>query len=87
MALNASEKLEKLLQKEKGLKARIAATKRKVSEDVRKQDARRKILIGAMILELANSNDEYAEKVNRQLRNYLKTPRDRALFNLDRAEM
>lgn len=74
--------LEKLLEKEKQLKARIQAAKSKEREKERKLETRRKILIGAMVLEGMKNSDDYKEKIIQNLDKYLTKNKDRNLFGL-----
>jgi DNA repair exonuclease SbcCD ATPase subunit len=74
--------LEKLLEKEKQLKAKIQAAKSRESEKQRKLDTRRKILIGAMIIEGMKNSAEYETKIRQNLDKYLTKNKDRVLFGL-----
>lgn len=65
-------------------KQRIEAQQRaKLQGEERKKDTRRKILAGAMVLELMAQNDEAGRKVLARLDGFLKRSDDRALFGLD----
>jgi len=74
--------LEKLLEKEKQLKAKIQAAKSRESEKQRKLDTRRKILIGAMVLDGMKNSDDYKAKILQNLEKYLTKNKDRVLFGL-----
>ncbi len=74
--------LEKLLEKEKQLKAKIQAAKSREREKERKLDTRRKILIGAMVLEGMKNSEEYETKIRQNLDKYLTKNKDRVLFGL-----
>ena len=74
--------LDKLLAKEKLLKAKIQAAKSKEKVKERKLDTRRKILIGAMVLDGMKNNEEYKTKIIQNLDKYLTKNRDRVLFGL-----
>lgn len=74
--------LEKLLEKEKQLKAKIQAAKSRESEKQRKLETRRKILIGAMIIEGMKNSAEYEAKIKQNLDKYLTKNKDRILFGL-----
>ncbi|MGG6322010.1 hypothetical protein [Vibrio cholerae] len=74
--------LEKLLEKEKQLKAKIQAAKSRESEKQRKLDTRRKILIGAMVLDGMKNSEEYEAKIRQNLDKYLTKNKDRVLFGL-----
>ena len=74
--------LEKLLEKEKQIKAKIQAAKSKEREKERKIETRKKILVGAMVIEGMKNSDEYASKIQQNLDKYLTKNKDRVLFNL-----
>ncbi|MGL5394174.1 MAG: hypothetical protein ACRDBQ_02740 [Shewanella sp.] len=74
--------LEKLLEKEKQLKAKIQAAKSRESDKQRKLETRRKILIGAMVLDGMKNSDDYNSKIIQNLDKYLTKNKDRILFGL-----
>ncbi|MEG3696101.1 hypothetical protein V5098_23585 [Vibrio coralliirubri] len=74
--------LERLLEKEKQIKAKIQAAKSRESEKQRKLETRRKILIGAMVLEGMKNSEEYESKIRQNLDKYLTKNKDRVLFGL-----
>lgn len=74
--------LDKLLEKEKQLKAKIQAIKLKEKQKERKLDTRRKILIGAMVLEGMRNSESYENNIKSNLDKYLTKDKDRNLFNL-----
>lgn len=76
--------LDRLLEKEKQLKAKIQAAKSRESEKQRKLETRRKILIGSMVIEGMKNSEDYKEKIRQNLDKYLTKERDRALFDLDK---
>lgn len=78
--------LEKLLEKEKQLKAKIQAAKSREREKERKLETRRKILIGAMVLEGMKNSEEYETKIMQNLDKYLTKNKDREIFNLSAIE-
>lgn len=82
MAKTTKEKLAELIKKEAELKAQIQAIKARESEDERKRDTRRKILIGGIVLSKVKRGDWTQEKLQSLLNNELKTDRDRELFGL-----
>lgn len=88
-----SEKINKIderIQKQEDELKRLKALKRKAEsrkrsaerEQQRKDDTRKKILIGACMLKLAEENQEANERMLKQLDNFLTNDRDRDLFNL-----
>lgn len=76
--------LDKLLQKRSQLDARIEATRARLRQQRRKQDTRRKIIVGAIAMEHADQgNDrEFAATLFRLLNRYVTRPADRALLDL-----
>ena len=86
MSINAlNEKIEKQLEKLNQLKAQKQAIeareKKKISEQHRKEETRKKILIGSMMLK---KMEDEAEKIKilAELNKYLTEDRDRKLFNM-----
>lgn len=88
-----SEKINKIderIQKQEDELNRLKALKRKAEsrkraterEQLRKDDTRKKILIGACMLKLAEGNQEANERMLKQLDKFLTNDRDRILFNL-----
>ena len=80
------KKIEAQLEKLKQLKARKQAIeareKSKQKEQERKDDTRRKILLGSYLIKKMNDNEVNKEKILAELNEYLKENRDRALFEL-----
>ena len=80
------KKIEAQLEKLKQLKARKQAIeareKTKQKEQERKDDTRRKILLGSYLIKKMNDNEVNKEKILAELNEYLKENRDRALFEL-----
>ena len=80
------KKIEAQLEKLKQLKARkqaIEARERsKQKEQERKDDTRRKILLGSYLIKKMQSIEANKEKILAELNEYLKENRDRALFEL-----
>lgn len=82
MTKNTKNKLAELMKKEAELKAQIQAIKARESEEERKRDTRRKILIGGVILSKVKRGEWDQEKLQSLLNNELKADRDRELFGL-----
>ena len=84
-AENLEKKIEAQLEKLKQLKARKQAIeareKSKQKEQERKDDTRRKILLGSLALKKMQDDSEKA-KILADLNDYLTEDRDRKLFNL-----
>lgn len=57
--MTAAERIDALRQRRAQIEARIAAMEARATEDRRKADARRKIVIGAGVLALAARNPEF----------------------------
>ena len=73
------ERLKQLKAQKQAKDAREKA-KQKVQE--RKNDTRRKILLGSYLIKKMNDNEVNKEKILAELNEYLKENRDRALFEL-----
>jgi len=91
--INMSEKINKIderIQKQEEEIKRLKALKRKAEstmkakerERQRKDDTRRKILIGACMMKLAEENQEANDRMLKQLDKFLTNERDRSLFDL-----
>ena len=80
------KKIEAQLEKLKQLKARKQAIeareKSKQKEKERKDDTRRKILLGSYLIKKMQYNKANAKKILAELDDYLTEDRDRKLFNL-----
>ena len=83
---NIEKKIEAQLEKLKQLKAQkqaIEARERtKQKEQDRKDDTRRKILLGSYLIKKMNDNEANKEKILAELNEYLTENRDRQLFDL-----
>ena len=83
---NIEKKIEAQLEKLKQLKAQkqaIEARERtKKKEQERKDDTRRKILLGSYLIKKMQSSEANKEKILSDLDEYLTEDRDRNLFNL-----
>ena len=64
------------------LQLQIQKEQQKESAKKRKEETRRKILLGAMVLERMARESEYREQVINKLDSYLTKERDRELFEL-----
>lgn len=73
-------RLERLKQQQAKIAARIQAEEARDKQKKRKEDTRRKILIGSYYLEKAQNENTY-EQLKKELATYLKRDTDRALFN------
>lgn len=83
---NLDKKIEAQLERLKQLKAQkqaIEARERaKQKEQDRKDDTRRKILLGSYLIKKMESNEANKQKILADLNEYLTEDRDRKLFNL-----
>ncbi len=90
-AENKEKKIEAQLEKLKQLKAQkqaIEARERtKQKEQERKDDTRRKILLGSYLIKKMQSNEANKEKILTELNEYLTENRDRQLFDLPNIEI
>ena len=80
-----NEKIEKQLEKLNQLKAQKQAIeareKKKISEQKRKEETRKKILLGSYLLNKMK-NEEEEKQILAELNEYLTEDRDRKLFNM-----
>jgi hypothetical protein len=79
----AGDKLEKLIAQRKALEARIRQEQNRENDRKRKQDTRRKILAGAVVLDEAAGKPEYRAELYKLLGRFLSRAEDRALFGLE----
>ena len=80
-----SKKLEDLEKKIEQLKAQKAAEEARIRARVKKEDTRRKILVGAYFLEQADKDGTMPDLL-KKLDGFLTRKNDRALFNLDSSQ-
>lgn len=78
----STSKLEQLLKKQEQLKAQIQNEKNKERNRERKEDTRRKIIAGGVMLALANENQRIEQWLFDALNKKVKRQADRDLFNL-----
>ena len=74
--------IEKLLQQRAQIDARIQAAKARLSQAERKDDTRRKVLLGAFVLEALGGNVVALELNGRKLADFIRRDADRALLGL-----
>lgn len=78
------EALESRLQELKHRQQRVEARKRsQQGQRARREDTRRKILVGALVLTQIDRGDYPRERLRKALDAFLTRPIDRALFSLD----
>ena len=81
--MSSNARLETLKKKQQALQDQIRREKLKLAQKERKQDTRRKILVGATMLNEAERDQELAIRIQKLLNAQLTRSDDRALFNLD----
>jgi hypothetical protein len=82
MAEPLPDKLEKLLEKERQLKARIQKERARLNVTERKRDTRRKVLAGAAVLSRVEDGRWPRERFLQMMDEFLDRDHDRALFDL-----
>ncbi len=82
----SNKRLEHLLEKKKLLEARIQKLKAIESAKKRKEDTRKKILLGALVVHLIETGYFQKEEIYKQLDKFLDKEIDRKLFGLDISE-
>jgi large subunit ribosomal protein L7/L12 len=75
-------KLEKLNLKREQLNAQIQAIKSKEASQKRKDDTRRKVLIGGVVMKMLKTGEMPQERLTQILDKHLEKDADRALFEL-----
>ncbi|KAA0679169.1 mobilization protein C [Roseomonas genomospecies 6] len=80
MRIGADDQIEKLRQKKKDVEARIRRLQHQQTTAARKRDARRKILVGAVVLQAAMQDAAVKAWLGRLLDQSLSRERDRSLF-------
>jgi large subunit ribosomal protein L7/L12 len=75
-------KLEKLNLKREQLNAQIQAIKSKEASQKRKEDTRRKVLIGGVVMKMLKTGEMPQERLTQILDKHLSQDADRALFEL-----
>ena len=78
----ARKGLDDLLKKREEMNARIRQEMAKKRTQERKQDTRRKVLAGAVVLEHAEHDAAFKAELHQLLARFLVRPDDRALFEL-----
>lgn len=83
---NIDKKIDALIEKQKKLKAQKQAIqareKTKQINQHRKDETRKKILLGSYLIKKMNNNDASKERILAELNEYLTENRDRQLFDL-----
>ena len=77
-----SKKLDDLLKKREQLNAQIHQEKNKQSQQKRKEDTRRKILLGSLMMDMMKKGELDEKKIMKRLSGFLTKDIDRQLFDL-----
>ncbi len=77
-----SKKLEQLLKKRSQLNAQIQQLRTRDAAQKRKEDTRRKILLGALVMEMMSKGELDRDKLMKRLDGFLTREIDRKLFEL-----
>ena len=76
------KKLDELLKKREQLNAQIQKERNKQSQQKRKEDTRRKILLGSLMMDMMKKRELDENKIMKKLDGYLTKDIDRKLFDL-----
>ena len=77
-----SRRLEELLKKREQLNAQIQKARSRESAQKRKEDTRRKILLGALMMQMMEKGELERDKILKKLDGFLTRDIDRKLFDL-----
>ena len=78
----STNKLDALTKKRDEINAQIQAIKAREQAQHRKDDTRRKVLVGGVVLKMLKTGEMPQERLNQILDKYLEKDTDRALFDL-----
>jgi hypothetical protein len=84
--MNTNPKLKQLMQKKDQIEARIKNIEAREKTKAKKEDTRRKILIGAFYMEQMEKSEEARKKILARLDGFLVRENDRELFGLDASQ-
>lgn len=76
------ERIQRLEERKKTIDAQLREAKNRAKKKARAEDTRRKILLGALMLEEMDRDEAFAERVRAKLNRYLTREVDRELFGL-----
>lgn len=79
----AKDKLAALTEKRNQLNAQIQALKAKEQAQERKNETRKKIIIGGMVMKMVKDGDMPQERMQTLLDKYVESAKDRELFGLE----
>ena len=77
-----NDKLQKLIAQRDALNAKIQLEQNRAAKQKRKDDTRRKILAGAVVLDEASKHPKFRAEIYNLLGKFLTRDTDRALFEL-----
>jgi len=80
------DKLKQLLAQREAVNARIRRELNKKKDTDRRNDTRRKVLVGAAVLEWATRDQDFSARLMNELGSFLVRDADRALFGLSAKE-
>ena len=79
---NTTDRLKRLEEQRARINAEIQRVRAREQQQARKDDTRRKILVGSMLLQLVEDGEWPEDKLRARLDTYLVRADDRALFEL-----
>ena len=82
----SNKRLEHFWENQKQIEDRIQEIKAQESTEKRKEDTRKKILLGAMVMHLIETGYWQKEEIYKQLDKFLDKPIERQLFGLSELE-
>lgn len=81
-----NDRLNKLEERRSKIAAEITRVKAREAAQTRKEDTRRKVLLGALVLAMLEKGEWPKEKIDSALARFLSRPQDRSLFDLPPVE-
>ncbi len=78
-----TKKLEQLEERKRKLEAQIKQEKARENSKKRKEETRRKILVGSMVLAQVEKGEWPEDRLRKAMDEFLTRDQDRALFGLD----
>ena len=83
---STTDRLKKLEEQRARINAEIQRVRAREQQQARKDDTRRKILVGSMLLQLVEDGEWPEDKLRARLDTYLVRADDRALFELPKLD-
>jgi hypothetical protein len=78
----ADHRLKRLMEKRDAVNARIRQEQNRLNATQRRADTRRKVLAGAAVMEWAKRDNDFAKKLDAELKVFLVRDADREIFGL-----